>query len=141
MEEKTGDKYGQGGPGNEIAKFNRKMARKWWEESWGGGGGREIRNPADEWGGVTVQHGRSTHGNKHVDGYGAVKSCNIVICVEVINLLTCRVVYNVNVLIISGQLQILLIAFTGFWCVQFENGRRENVSARLFHLQCSRIHS
>jgi hypothetical protein len=107
----------------------------------GGGGIGESRDPADGWGGVTVQHGRSTHGNKHVDGYGAVKLCNIVICVEVINPLTCSVVYNVNVLIISGQLQILLIAFTGFWRVQFENGSRENVSARLFHLQCSQINS
>jgi hypothetical protein len=103
-----------------------------------GGGERESQNSADTWGGATVQHGRVTHGNKHVDGYGAVKSCIIVLCVEENNLLTCRAVYNVNVLIISGQLQILLIAFAGLWCVQFENGRRENVSARFAHFRCSR---
>jgi hypothetical protein len=54
-------------------------------------------------------------------------------------LLMCRVGYNVDVLIISGQLQILLIAFAGLWCVQLENGRREDVSARFAYLQCSRI--
>ncbi len=90
-------------------------------------------------GGATVQHGRVTHGNKHVDGYVVVKSCIVVLCVEVINLLTCRIVYNGKVLIISEQLQILLIAFAGLWCVKFQNGRREDVSARFSYLQCSLI--
>jgi hypothetical protein len=91
-----------------------------------GGEERESQTSADTRGGTTVQHGRMTHGNKHVVEYGAVESSIIVQCAAVNNLLTCRAVYNVNVLIISGQLQIILIAFAGHWCVQCENGRREN---------------
>jgi hypothetical protein len=100
----------------------------------GGGGTGESRVPADWWGGDAVQHGRSTHGNIHVDGYGAVKECNRMKCVEVMY----SGVHDVNVLIISGQLQIILIELTRFWCAQIEDGSSENVSVRLFYLQCSR---
>jgi hypothetical protein len=68
--------------------------------------------------------------------YGGEESRISVNREEVNKLLTAIVVDKVIMLFISGQLQIILIAFDGHWCAESENGRRENVSARLVQLRC-----
>jgi hypothetical protein len=90
-------------------------------------------------GGTAVQHGTSTHGNRHVVEYCGVESRISVSREEVNKPLTVIVVDKVTMLLISGQLQIIIIAFDGHWCAESENGRRENVSARLVNLRCIRI--
>jgi hypothetical protein len=104
-----------------------------------GGKERESQTSADTRGGTAVQHGRMTHGNRHVVEYGVVEPRISVNCEEVNNLLTCIAANKVIVLFISGQLQIIVIAFAGLWCAQCENGRRENVSARFAQSRCIRI--
>ncbi len=90
----------------------------------GGGKGKVSNQLVSGGGGGTVQHGRVTHGNKNVDGCVVVKLCSGVLCEKMINLTTSRIVDTGIVLIISVQLQIILIELAGLWCDKCQNGRR-----------------